>query len=128
MKFTLNRAEAEIKNFPGPGTYNVTIAAAKEAPLDKNGDGGVILRYRSDDGCSINDRFSLKESMLWRVNALAAVTDVNIPDGESHDFSVPGAFFAFLNRWVGQRLKVKIEQDGEYLRIKRMERAEEEAF
>ena len=128
MKFTLNRAEAEIKGFSEPGTYNVAIVACKEAPLDKNGDGGVILRYRADDGRSINDRFSLKETMLWRINALAAVTNVEVPDGESFDFSVPGAFTDFLSRWVGQRLKITLEQDGQYLRIRKLEKADPEPF
>lgn len=128
MKFTLNRSEAEIKPFPGPGTYTVSIVGAKDTPIDRNGDAGTILRYRSDDGCTINDRFSLKETMMWRINALAAASHVNIPDGEEFDFSVPGNFTAFLGRWIGQRIKITLEQDGEYLRIRRLTKASDEAF
>lgn len=128
MKFTVNRAEAETKTFAGPGTYVVSVAGVKDGPLDRNGDIPTLIRYRSDDGCSIVDRFYAKETQAWRINQLAAVTSVDIPDGAEFDLSKPGALTALLTHWVGQRLKISIDQDGEYLRVKRLEKAPEEAF
>lgn len=128
MKFTLNRQEAETKTFAGPGTYTVSIQSVKDGPLDRNGDIPTLLRYRSDDGCSITDRFYAKETQMWRINLLASVTNVDLPDGQEFDLSKPGSLTNLLNHWVGQRLSITVDQDGDYLRVKRLNKAPEEAF
>lgn len=128
MKFILNRQEAEIKTFASPGTYTVSIQSVKDGPLDRNGDIPTLVRYRADDGSSIVDRFYAKETQMWRVNLLANVTTVDLPDGQEFDLSKPGALTNLLQHWVGQRLSIVIDQDGEYLRVKRLNKAPEEAF
>jgi hypothetical protein len=111
MKFIVNRAEAETKSFTQPGTYTVTIAAVKEAALDRNGDPVTTVTFRGDQGEVISDRYQAKPNQIWKLQKLVAVTALPIEDGEEFDFSRSGALTAFLTRFVNQRLTVTLETE-----------------
>ncbi len=131
MKFVVDRSQAEPKNFPGPGEYTVIVASAKDEGLDKNGNPVCILKYRGENGEIVSDRFTLKDTMMWRLQALISATDANIDDGAEFDFSVGGAFTRFLQGFVGLSLVVSLENE-QYtdkngapqttLRVKRMKK------
>ena len=57
MKFTVDRSQAEVRQFAGPGEYTVIIASAKDEGLDKSGNPVVSLRYKAPTGEALNDRF-----------------------------------------------------------------------
>lgn len=111
MKFIVNRAEAETKSFTQPGTYTVTIAAVKEAALDRNGDPVTTVTFRGEQGEVISDRYQAKPNQIWKLQKLVAVTALPIEDGEEFDFSRSGALTTFLQRFVNQRLNVTLETE-----------------
>ena len=111
MKFTVDRSQAEVKPFASPGEYIVTVNSCKDDNLDKNGNPVCTLRYKGGNGEVISDRFVLKETMMWRVQALISATEANIDDGAEFDFSVNGAFFRFLQGFVGLSLVVVLEEE-----------------
>jgi hypothetical protein len=111
MKFKVDRSQAEVKPFPGPGEYTVVIQSAKDEGLDKNGNPVVILRYKGADGETIIDRFTLKDTMMWRIQMLIGATDANIDDGAEFDFSVGGAFQRFLQGFVGLAMGIVLEEE-----------------
>ena len=111
MKFKVDRSQAEVKPFPGPGEYTVVIQSAKDEGLDKNGNPVVILRYKGADGETIIDRFTLKDTMMWRIQMLIGATDANIDDGAEFDFSIGGAFQRFLQGFVGLGMAIVIEEE-----------------
>jgi hypothetical protein len=111
MKFKVDRSQAEVKPFPGPGEYTVVIQSAKDEGLDKNGNPVVILRYKGADGETIIDRFTLKDTMMWRIQMLIGATDANIDDGAEFDFSVGGAFQRFLQGFVGLGMSIVLEEE-----------------
>ena len=138
MKFTVDRSQAEVKFFAGPGEYTVVVNSAKDEGLDKYGNPVVTLRYKAATGETASDRFTLKETLMWRVQSLISATDANIDDGKEFDFSVPGAFLAFLQGFVGLALNIVLEEE-KYtdkngaeqtaLRVKRLKKAPaDEAF
>lgn len=140
MKFIVNRAEAETKAFTTPGTYTVSIASAKDGPLDRNGDPVTNVAFRGEAGEIISDRYQAKPNQIWKLQKLVAVTNLPIDDGEEFDFSRPGALTSFLDRFVGQRLRITIESEsytkkdgseGSAMRIRAMSKVPaeiEEAF
>jgi hypothetical protein len=111
MKFTVDRSQAEVKSFAGPGEYTVVVNSAKDEGLDKYGNPVVTLRYKAATGETASDRFTLKETLMWRVQSLISATDANIDDGKEFDFSVPGAFLAFLQGFVGLSLNIVLEEE-----------------
>jgi hypothetical protein len=111
MKFKVDRSQAEVKPFPGPGEYTVVIQSAKDEGLDKNGNPVVVLRYKGAGGEVISDRFTLKDTMMWRLQALISATDANIDDGAEFDFSVGGAFQRFLQGFVGLGMGIVLEEE-----------------
>jgi hypothetical protein len=111
MKFTVDRSQAEVKPFASPGEYIVTVNSCKDDNLDKNGNPVCTLRYKGGNGEVISDRFVLKETMMWRLQALISATEANIADGDEFDFSIGGAFFRFLQGFVGLQLVVVIEEE-----------------
>ena len=111
MKFKVDRSQAEVKPFPGPGEYTVVIQSAKDEGLDKNGNPVVILRYKGADGETIIDRFTLKDTMMWRIQMLIGATDANIDDGAEFDFSIGGAFQRFLQGFVGLGMGIVLEEE-----------------
>jgi hypothetical protein len=111
MKFKVDRSQAEVKPFPGPGEYTVVIQSAKDEGLDKNGNPVVVLRYKGAGGEVISDRFTLKDTMMWRLQALISATDANIDDGAEFDFSVGGAFQRFLQGFVGLAMGIVLEEE-----------------
>ena len=111
MKFTVDRSQAEVKSFAKPGEYTVVVNSAKDEGLDKYGNPVVTLRYKAATGEIASDRFTLKETLMWRVQSLISATDANIDDGKEFDFSVPGAFLAFLQGFVGLSLKIVLEEE-----------------
>jgi hypothetical protein len=111
MKFKVDRSQAEVKPFPGPGEYTVVIQSAKDEGLDKNGNPVVVLRYKGAGGEVISDRFTLKDTMMWRLQALISATDANIDDGAEFDFSVGGAFQRFLQGFVGLGMSIVLEEE-----------------
>jgi hypothetical protein len=111
MKFKVDRSQAEVKPFPGPGEYTVVIQSAKDEGLDKNGNPVVVLRYKGAGGEVISDRFTLKDTMMWRLQALISATDANIDDGAEFDFSIGGAFQRFLQGFVGLGMGIVIEEE-----------------
>ena len=48
---------------------------------------------------------------MWRLQALISATEANIADGDEFDFSIGGAFFRFLQGFVGLQLVVVIEEE-----------------
>ena len=131
MKFTVDRSQAEVRSFAGPGEYTVIIASAKDEGLDKSGNPVVSLRYKAPTGEALNDRFILKDTMMWRLQALIHATEADIKDGQEFDFSVPGAFLAFVQGFVGLSLNIVLESDNytdkngqqaTALRVRRMKR------
>ena len=111
MKFTVDRSQAEVKSFAKPGEYTVVVNSAKDEGLDKYGNPVVTLRYKAATGETASDRFTLKETLMWRVQSLISATDANIDDGKEFDFSVPGAFLAFLQGFVGLSLNIVLEEE-----------------
>ena len=111
MKFTVDRSQAEVKPFASPGEYIVTVNSCKDDNLDKNGNPVCTLRYKGGNGEVISDRFVLKETMMWRLQALIAATEASINDGDQYDFSIGGAFLRFLQGFVGLQLVVVIEEE-----------------
>jgi len=111
MKFTVDRSQAEVKPFANPGEYIVTVNSCKDDNLDKNGNPVCTLRYKGGNGEVISDRFVLKDTMMWRLQALISATEANIADGDEFDFSIGGAFFRFLQGFVGLQLVVVIEEE-----------------
>jgi hypothetical protein len=111
MKFTVDRSQAEVKSFAKPGEYTVVVNSAKDEGLDKYGNPVVTLRYKAATGEIASDRFTLKETLMWRVQSLISATDANIDDGKEFDFSVPGAFLAFLQGFVGLALNIVLEEE-----------------
>ena len=111
MTFKVDRSAAEVKPFPGAGEYTVVISAAKDDGIDKNGNSIVSLRYKGPAGEIISDRFVLKDTMMWRLQALISATEANIDDGAEFDFSVNGAFYRFLAGFVGLSLVITLEEE-----------------
>lgn len=111
MTFKVDRSAAEVKPFAGPGEYTVVINSCKDDGLDKSGNSVATLRYKGANGEVISDRFLLKETMMWRIQALISATEANIDDGAEFDFSVNGAFFRFLQGFVGLSLIVVLEEE-----------------
>ena len=111
MKFTGDRSQAEVKPFASPGEYIVTVNSCKDDNLDKNGNPVCTLRYKGGNGEVISDRFVLKETMMWRLQALIAATEASINDGDQYDFSIGGAFLRFLQGFVGLQLVAVIEEE-----------------
>lgn len=111
MKFTVDRSQAEVKPFAAPGEYTVVISSAKDDGLDKNGNAVVTLKYKGGGGEIASDRFALKETLMWRVQALISATEANIDDGREFDFSVTGAFHQFLSGFVGLSLNIVLEEE-----------------
>ena len=111
MKFTVDRSQAEVKSFAKPGEYTVVVNSAKDEGLDKYGNPVVTIRYKAATGETASDRFTLKETLMWRVQSLISATDANIDDGKEFDFSVPGAFLAFLQGFVGLSLNIVLEEE-----------------
>ena len=111
MTFKVDRSAAEVKPFAAPGEYTVVVQSCKDDGLDKNGNSVATLRYKGPGGEAISDRFILKETMMWRVQALISATEANIDDGAEFDFSVNGAFFRFLQGFVGLSLVVILEEE-----------------
>lgn len=111
MKFKVDRSQAEVKPFPGPGEYAVVIQSAKDEGLDKNGNPVVVLRYKGAGGEVISDRFTLKDTMMWRLQALISATEADIKDGDEFDFSIGGAFQRFLQGFVGLAMAIVIEEE-----------------
>ena len=111
MKFTVDRSQAEVKPFASPGEYIVTVNSCKDDNLDKNGNPVCTLRYKGGNGEVISDRFVLKESQMWRLQALIAATEASINDGDQYDFSIGGAFLRFLQGFVGLQLVAVIEEE-----------------
>ena len=111
MKFKVDRSQAEVKPFPGPGEYTVVIQSAKDEGLDKNGNPVVILRYKGAGGEVISDRFTLKDTMMWRLQALISATEADIKDGDEFDFSIGGAFQRFLQGFVGLGMGIVLEEE-----------------
>jgi hypothetical protein len=138
MKFTVDRSQAEVKSFAKPGEYTVVVNSAKDEGLDKYGNPVVTLRYKAATGEIASDRFTLKETLMWRVQSLISATDANIDDGKEFDFSVPGAFLAFLQGFVGLSLNIVLEEEKytdkngaeqNVLRVKRLKKTPaDEAF
>jgi hypothetical protein len=111
MKFTVDRSQAEVKSFATPGEYTVVVASAKDEGLDKYGNQVVTLRYKASTGETIGDRFTLKETLMWRVQSLISATEANIDDGKEFDFSIPGAFLGFLQGFTGLALNIIVEEE-----------------
>ena len=111
MKFTVDRSQAEVKPFASPGEYIDTVNSAKDDNLDKNGNPVCTLRYKGGNGEVVSDRFVLKDTMMWRLQALISATEANISDGDEFDFSIGGAFFRFLQGFVGLQLVVVLEEE-----------------
>jgi hypothetical protein len=111
MKFTVDRSQAEVKPFAKPGEYTVTINSCKDDGLDKNGNPVATLRYKGANGEVVNDRFTLKDTMMWRLQALISATEANIADGDEFDFSIGGAFMRFLQGFVGLSMIVVLEEE-----------------
>jgi hypothetical protein len=111
MKFKVDRSQAEVKPFGGPGEYTVVIQSAKDEGLDKSGNSVATLRYKGPSGEVISDRFILKDTMMWRLQALISATEANIDDGAEFDFSVGGAFTRFLQGFVGLSMIVVLEEE-----------------
>ena len=111
MKFTVDRSQAEVKPFASPGEYIVTVNSCKDDGLDKNGNPVCTLRYKGGNGEVISDRFVLKETQMWRLQALIAATEASINDGDQYDFSIGGAFLRFLQGFVGLQLVVVLEEE-----------------
>jgi hypothetical protein len=111
MKFKVDRSQAEVKPFPGPGEYTVVIQSAKDEGLDKNGNPVVVLRYKGAGGEVISDRFTLKDTMMWRLQALISATEADIKDGDEFDFSIGGAFQRFLQGFVGLAMGIVLEEE-----------------
>lgn len=111
MKFKVDRSQAEVKPFPGPGEYTVVIQSAKDEGLDKNGNPVVVLRYKGAGGEVISDRFTLKDTMMWRLQALISATEADIKDGDEFDFSIGGAFQRFLQGFVGLGMSIVLEEE-----------------
>lgn len=131
MKFVVDRSQAEAKNFTTPGEYTVIVSSAKDEGLDKNGNPVCILKYKGAGGEIISDRFTLKDTMMWRLQALISATEANIDDGAEFDFSVGGAFTRFLQGFVGLSMIVVLEnekytdkngQEQTTLRVRRMKK------
>jgi hypothetical protein len=111
MKFTVDRSSAEVKPFAGPGEYTVTINSCKDDGLDKNGNPVSTLRYKGEGGEVVSDRFILKETMMWRLQALISASQANISDGDEFDFSIGGAFLRFLQGFVGLQMVIVLEEE-----------------
>lgn len=111
MKFTVDRSQAEVKPFASPGEYTVTVNSCKDDGLDKNGNPVATLRYKGANGEVVSDRFVLKETMMWRLQALISATEASINDGDQYDFSIGGAFLRFLQGFVGLQLVVVLEEE-----------------
>jgi hypothetical protein len=111
MKFKVDRSQAEVKPFPGPGEYTVVIQSAKDDGLDKHGNPVVVLRYKSAEGETIIDRFTLKDTMMWRLQMLISATEADIKDGDEFDFSIGGAFQRFLQGFVGLGMGIVLEEE-----------------
>lgn len=104
--FTVNRKEAGSKYIDTEGTHVVTIAKV-EGALDAKGREVATITFKRHDGAAITDRFINQENVWWRVNALVAATDHNVPDGTTIDFlGKKGSFFEFLTGMVGLELAI----------------------
>jgi hypothetical protein len=108
--FKVDRASAIAKPFPAAGKYEVSVVKVEEAITTK-GEDQVILTLRNEDGCVVSDRFLNRESVYWRVNALLAATNLEIPEGTEIDFSKRGQFGEFLSRFVGEKVGIQLEEE-----------------
>ncbi|MGA1425114.1 MAG: hypothetical protein ACO329_11580 [Steroidobacteraceae bacterium] len=109
--FIVDRASALAKPFDGPGTYSVEIVKTEKMMTPK-GDNVVRLMFRSPSGHVVSDNMFNTEKSWWRVNQLlVACPGVTIPDGEQLDFTKSEVFDAFLGKFVGQKLQVKLEEE-----------------
>ena len=109
--FKVDRASASAKSFDAPGIYSVEVVKA-EAALTTKGEDTVKLLFRGADGSVASDSFLNRESVWWRVNALlAACPLVTIDEGKEIDFGKAKVFQEFLGQFVGQRVKIKLEEE-----------------
>lgn len=109
--FTVDRASASQKPFDGPGTYSVEIVKTEKMMTPK-GDHVVRLMFRSPSGHVVSDNMFNSEKSWWRVNQLlVACPAITVPDGEQLDFTKSEVFDAFLAKFVGQKLQVKLEEE-----------------
>ena len=109
--FKVDRASASAKSFDAPGIYSVEVVKA-EAALTTKGEDTVKLIFRGADGSVASDSFLNRESVWWRLNALlAACPLVTIDEGKEIDFSKAKVFQEFLLQFVGQKLKIKLEEE-----------------
>ena len=109
--FKVDRASASAKSFDAPGIYSVEVVKA-EAALTTKGEDTVKLVFRGADGSVASDSFLNRESVWWRLNALlAACPLVTIDEGKEIDFSKAKVFQEFLLQFVGQKLKIKLEEE-----------------
>ena len=109
--FKVDRASASAKSFDAPGIYSVEVIKA-ESSLTTKGEDTVKLVFRGADGSVASDSFLNRESVWWRLNALlAACPLVEIPEGKELDFSKAKIFQEFLGQFVGQKLKIKLEEE-----------------
>lgn len=109
--FKVDRASASAKSFDAPGIYSVEVVKA-ESSLTTKGEDTVKLVFRGADGSVASDSFLNRESVWWRVNALlAACPLVTISEGQELDFSKAKIFQEFLGQFVGQRVKIKLEEE-----------------
>lgn len=109
--FKVDRASASTKSFDAPGIYSVEIIKA-EASLTTKGEDTVKLVFRGADGSVASDSFLNRESVWWRLNALlAACPLVTIDEGKEIDFGKAKVFQEFLAQFVGQKLKIKLEEE-----------------
>lgn len=129
--FTVNRKDAETNYINAEGEYIVTVTKVEES-LDAKGREVCKVRFVTDDGLSITDRFINQENVWFRVNQLVAATNHNVPDGTEVDFlGKKGSYAAFLRSMIGLELAITVgseeyEENGEKkkaYRVKKMKAA-----
>ena len=109
--FKVDRSSASTKSFDAPGIYSTEIVKA-EAALTTKGEDTVKLIFRGEDGSVASDNFLNRETVWWRVNALlAALPLIKISEGQELDFSKAKVFQDFVSQFVGQKVKIKLEEE-----------------
>ena len=109
--FKVNRKEASARYIDAEGEYTVAIHKIEET-LDSKGRELVTITYKTDDGASINDRFINQDTVWWRVNALVAATNPDIPDNTEVDFANKrGSFAEFIAKMLGLRLNIVVKSE-----------------
>ncbi len=89
-----------------PGIYSGTIKFPAEIECTPKGETKIRLEFVTESGAKATDDIINAESLWWKLNVLLAAADpdgskINIPNGQSADFSKNSNFIEFVRKFDG---------------------------